>query len=119
MILWRRKSNLWLLVHRPLAFCSIYWRAMVVMFVGGSLDGLTTLWVLGKYGAGAELHPAMWLAASILGVELGVPVAALAKMGFAVFAAATFRRWCRWILVVFGVLSALGAVHNCYYNRLF
>ena len=88
------------------------------MLVGGLLDGVTTLYVLHRYGPGEELHPAMWLVASILGVPFGVSLGIVVKMAFAVFAAATFRRWCRTVLIAFGILSALGALHNCYYYEL-
>ena len=67
VIIWRRKSNLWLLVRRPLAFWRIYRPALLIMLVGGLLDGVTTLCVLHRYGPDAELHPAMWLVASCCG----------------------------------------------------
>jgi len=112
VVVWRFKSNLWLLIHRPLVFAWIYWWPLAIMFAGGLLDGITTWRILRRFGAGPELHPAMWLVARILGVRFGVPLAMLAKMGFAVFTAAIWRGWCRWILVLFGVLGALGAIHN-------
>ena len=114
MILWRRKSNLWLLVHRPAAFARVYRRPLAIMLVGGALDAATTLAVLRRWGVSAELHPAMWLMGLVFGAEAGVPLAMVAKMAFAIFAAATFRRWCAWILVLFGLLSALGACYNPY-----
>jgi len=88
------------------------------MLVGGLLDGVTALCALHRYGPGEELHPAMWLVASIMGVPLGVSFGIVVKMAFAVFAAATFRRWRRTVLIAFGILSALGAMHNCYYYDL-
>ena len=99
-----------------MAFWRIYWPVLLIMLVGGLLDGVTTLCVLRKYGPDAELHPAMRLVASILGVPLGVSLGTVVKMAFAVFTAAMFRRWCRLVLIVFGILSALGAIHN--YNEL-
>ena len=88
------------------------------MLVGGLLDGVTALCVLHRYGPDDELHPAMWLVATILGVPFGVSLGIVVKMAFAVFAAATFRRWCRTILIAFGILSALGALYNCYRYEL-
>lgn len=114
MILWRRKSNLWLLVHRPGSFAGAYRWPLAIMLAGGALDGATTLAVLDRWGVSAELHPAMWMMGLVFGVRAGVPLAMVAKMAFAVFVAAMFRRWCAWILVLFGVLSALGACYNHY-----
>lgn len=112
MRLWGHKSNLRLLVRRPGALLRAYRWPLAAMLAGAVLDGVTTYRAMALYGVSCELHPAVWLVAHVLGAHLGVPVAMVGKMACAVTVASLWRRWCPWILLLFGALSALGAASN-------
>ena len=112
MARWRFRSNLFLLTHRPVTFARLYRWPLALLGVGAVLDGATTFRFMVRLGVGEELHPAMRVASQILGPSLGVPLGTLAKVGFAIFVAALWRRWTGVLLCVCGLLYCAGAVWN-------
>ena len=112
--LWPRagKSNLRLVVRRPGRFVRAYRWPLLVLAVGAVLDTITTMQFMVRHGAADELHPAMRIMAEMLGVAFGVPLATVVRLGFVIFVAAVWRRWCGWVLLVCGLLYALAAASN-------
>ena len=109
----RFRSNLPLLVRRPLLFARAYRWPLAVLAVGAVADAATTHDVLSSYGAGVELHPVQRLFAHLFGTSAAaVAGMKLVQTAFVVFVAALWRRWCAAVMVLCGVLYALAAVSN-------
>ena len=109
---WRTKTNVRLLTRRPGVLVRAYRWPLVLLAVGTSLDTITTMAFMYSTGAGSELHPAMRMMADEFGVTFGVPIASVFRMGFVVFVACVWRRWCAWVLCACGVLYLLAAASN-------
>jgi membrane-bound metal-dependent hydrolase YbcI (DUF457 family) len=111
---WRTfRTNLPLLIHRPLTFIAAYKWGLLVLLVGSVLDAVTTYANVHPFGPRSELHPAARILWEIVGVSpFTVALSKTVQALCAVFAAAVFRRWCPWILWTAGVLYALAAVNN-------
>ena len=106
------KTNLRILLRRPMALVRAYRWSLLVLLVGATLDTVTTMNFMYRDGTAGELHPAMRMMAEELGVAMGVPFATLVRLAFVVFVAAFWRRWCRAVLIISGVLYALAAASN-------
>ena len=93
---------------RPCAFPA----CLLVLLVGAALDAITTMSLMYRFGIRVETHPAMWLMAYLFGITVGVPLGTVIKIGIAVSFAAIWRRWCRWLLLLFGLSYTVGALGN-------
>jgi|SRR5665213_4472624 len=107
-----RDSALPMLAERPREFIKLYRWSLVVLVLGVAVDLFTTLWNIRLYGAGIEMHIVQRWMSQLLGVELGVPLAKFGQLACVVFVAAWWRPWCRWILLLCGLLYTLAAVSN-------
>jgi hypothetical protein len=105
-------SALPMLAERPREFIETYRWFLVALVLGVSADLFTTLWNLRLYGAGIEMHIVQRWMSQLLGIELGVPLAKFAQLACVVFVAAWWRPWCRWILLLCGLLYSLAAISN-------
>ncbi len=112
MVIGHLKSNLWLLFNAPGALAGAYRWSLLAAAVGTLLDGTTTWVNLSHWGAAAEMHPAISMVVHLLGVNLGVPVAMVAKFTCAVTVAAILRTWTRPILLATGAIGLFGAAFN-------
>ncbi|HEY1686792.1 MAG TPA: hypothetical protein VGG19_18670 [Tepidisphaeraceae bacterium] len=101
-----------LLLQNPREFVERYRWPLVILILGASADLFTTLWNLRTYGPGIEVHVVQRWVSQIVGVELGVPLAKFAQVGFVILVAAWWRPWCKWILILAGTLYALAAMSN-------
>lgn len=108
----RFKSNFRLLRRRPLLFARIYRWPLLVLLIGAILDGVTTAVTLSRFGADSEIHPVVCLMAHILGPVTGTVLGKIGQVVFAIFVASLYRPWCRWIMLVCGVLYMLASVVN-------
>ena len=112
--IWPRpiKTNLRILAGRPEVFVRAYRWSLLMLVVGTTLDTMTTMSFMRRLGTSDELHPAMRMMAELFGIDAGVPLASLVRFGCVVFVAALWRRWCRWVLLLCGILYALAACSN-------
>jgi hypothetical protein len=107
-----KKSNLKLLVRRPIKLARFYWVSLVVLTVGCALDAITTMGFLRVYGGAAEVHPVAQYLFFMLPPEVGAPLAKLAQFVAAILVANVWRFWTRWLLLLAGVLYTLAAISN-------
>ncbi|MDY7010688.1 MAG: hypothetical protein SVV80_08045 [Planctomycetota bacterium] len=101
-----------MLTRRPRIFVRIYRWELLFLLVGATLDAVTTIVFMRKYGAGAEVHPVICLMAHILGPVAGTVLGKTGQVVFAVFVASLWRRWCRVIMLLCGGLYVLASVSN-------
>jgi len=110
----RFKTNWHLLTRHPLVFARAYRWALLVLLIGAVLDGVTTYRNVCLYGPESEMHPGGWMVLSILGPGWGTLVTKLGQVAAAIVVASLWRPWCRWLMVLAGVLYAAAAVSNHY-----
>ncbi len=108
----RFKTNLPLLLRRPLLFARFYWWPLLFLLTGAILDGLTTYANVRDYGAAVEAHPIGRMAMETLGPAWGTSLGKGAQFLAAVFVASLLRFWCRWLLLLCGVIYAVAAYLN-------
>ena len=106
------KSNLKLLVHHPLVFARFYRWSLLFLFIGAALDAITTAVLSYRFGPEGELHPVVRLMTYIFGPIGGAVIGKIGQVIFAIFVASLWRPWCRWILLLCGLLYLLAAVSN-------
>lgn len=109
---WPSKTNLHLLLRRPGVLVRVYRWPLAGVIAGAILDTATTMRSMYRDGVSVELHPAMRVIAEELGVTWGVPLASVVRLGFVFFAAAIWRRWCGWLMVLAGAGYVLAAASN-------
>ena len=108
----RWKTNLSLLVHHPLIFAKAYWWALSILLIGTILDGVTTYPNVRDFGEATELHPVGRLAMRLLGPGWGISVAKTGQLAAAIFVASLWRPWCRWLMVLCGLIYTAASVMN-------
>ena len=109
----RFKTNLRLLVRRPLVLARKYRWPLLALLVGAALDAVTTYVNLRRFGLEIEVHPAARLFWQICGTSaVAVALAKLVQAACAAFVACFWRTWCGWLMLAAGVLYALAAVSN-------
>ena len=106
------KTNLRILAGHPWVFLRTYRWPLVVLVLGTTFDTITTMSFMRSSTTSDELHPAMRTMAELFGIDVGVPLASLVRVGFVVFVAALWRPWCQWVLLVCGVLYILAGCSN-------
>jgi len=109
-----RHSELPTLGREPLRFLSRYRFSLIILIIGAVLDALTTYANVKQFGPGVETHPVQRLFFEIFGTAAGVPLAKALQFGVAIFVAAWWRPWTRWVLIICGVLYAAAAMSNHY-----
>ncbi len=107
-----KKSNLKLLVRRPIKLASFYGFPLLVLTVGCVLDAVTTLSFLRIYGPAAEVHPVAQYVFYMLPPEVGAPLAKLVQFGAAVLVANVWRFWTGWLFLLAGSLYVLASASN-------
>ena len=112
----RWRSNLHLLTSHPGLFVRAYWWALLILIGGAILDAVTTYRNAVWLGVEAEIHPVGRVVMRALGPALGTWVAKLVQTVVVVCVASLWRPWCRWLMVVCGLLYTGAAVSN--YFRL-
>ena len=109
----RFKTNLRLLVRRPLLLADKYRWPLAVLMVGTALDGITTYVNLRRFGLEIEVHPVVRLFWQIFGTSaLTVGVAKGFQAVLAAFVACFWRTWCGWLMLLAGLLYTLAAISN-------
>ena len=101
-----------MLIGQPVEFASVYRWPLVVLLVGVSLDTLTTIACMTRWGVEAELHLAMRAMAEEYGAVWGVIIGSCIRMVFVLFVASAWRTACGWILSVCGCLYILASASN-------
>lgn len=107
-----RRTNVRILLRRPMVFVRSYRAPLALLVTGGVLDAMTTYEAVYHLGPEVEVHPVQRIMFAMLGPGLGVSAAKLAQVGFAVLVASWWRPWCGWILAACGILYGLAAVSN-------
>lgn len=107
-----RNTELPLLLRQPREFVARYRWAMLILWAGTSVDLWTTLVNMERYGAGIEAHVVQRLMSELFGVAVGVPLAKLFQFLFVLVVAAWWKPWCRWILILCGILYGAAGVSN-------
>jgi len=105
-------SELSLLLGRPARFVAKYRWPLLVLWAGASADLWTTLRNIEAYSPGIEVHIPQRLLSQWFGIAIGVPLAKLVQLAFVLAVAAWWRPWCRWIMIVCGVLYLAAAISN-------
>ncbi|MBI4582249.1 MAG: hypothetical protein HY718_21315, partial [Planctomycetes bacterium] len=77
---------------------------LFILLVGAFFDGLTTYQFLQTLGPEVEVHPVQQLLFTWLPPLLGVLLAKTGQVVAAILLAAWWRPWCRWIMLVCGVI---------------
>jgi len=109
----RFKTNLRLLVRRPILLVRKYRWPLAVLVVGATLDGITTYINLSRFGLEIEVHPVIRLFWQIFGTSaLAVGLAKVGQAAIAAFVACFWRAWCGWLMLLAGALYTLAAVSN-------
>ena len=109
---WRIKSNLRILAYKPWLFIRVYRWALVILLIGALLDTITTMNSMSLYGTDDELHPGIRVIVQQYGITFGMPIGTIVRLGFVLFVAAIWRRWCWWVLTICGILYTLAAMSN-------
>jgi len=113
---WRFRSNLRILVRRPLVFMRVYKWPLAILLIGSLLDAVTTYRNLRLSGPEAEVHPAWRIFTQIFGVTpVTVAIGKALQAGCAVFVGSLWRRWCGVLLTLAGILYTLGAISNYFH----
>jgi len=107
-----RRSNLHLLMRRPGLLMRAYRLPLTILLVGATVDAVTTLVNLRRYGLEIEVHIVQRWVSQIFGVWIGVPLAKLIQLMFVVFVACWWRPWCGWIMGICGVLYGMASLNN-------
>jgi hypothetical protein len=107
-----RNTEIPLLVGQPRLFLIRYRWALLVLWSGASADLWTTLVNIEKYGSGIEAHIVQRMMSEMFGVAVGVPLAKLFQSLFVLIVAAWWKPWCRWLLILCGILYGAAAVSN-------
>lgn len=111
-----RRTELQVLARTPLVFAAHYRWSLMVLAVGAFFDALTTYQFLVTLGPDGEVHPVQRLFFLYLLRYLSpLPVVSLVKsmqVGFVLLVAAWWQPWCRWLLLLCGVLYGLAALSN-------
>lgn len=107
-----RDTAITLLVRHPVKFTTVYWWPLIILFLGATSDCFTTLKNIRTYGAAVEVHVVQRWVQQRLGAAAGVPIAKAVQLVFVLFIASWWRPWCRWILLLCGLLYMLAAVSN-------
>ena len=100
------------LLRHPRAFLIRYRWEMLVLWAGTSADLWTTLVNIEKYGPGIEAHVVQRMMSELFGIAVGVPLAKSFQFLFVVVVAAWWKPWCRWVLILCGILYGAAAVSN-------
>ena len=95
-----------------MVFARIYRWELLFLLAGATLDAATTVVFMLKYGADAEVHLAVRLMAHILGPVAGPVLGKIGQVIFVVFVGSLWRLWCRWLMLLCGVLYLLASVSN-------
>lgn len=106
------RSELPLLVTRPVEFARRYWIPLTILLLGALSDAITTLVNLRAYGTEIEVHFVQRWVSDLVGVNAGVPLAKIIQLAFVIFVAAWWRPWCGAILIACGVLYSIAAMNN-------
>ncbi len=112
---WTIKTNLRILAYRPILFIRAYRWPLLILLVGALFDTITTMNSMYSHGTKGELHPAIRAIVQQYGVTLGMPIGTIVRLGFVLFIAAIWRRWCSWVIFVCGFLYFLAALSNHYH----
>ncbi|QOV88696.1 hypothetical protein [Humisphaera borealis] len=107
-----RRTELPLLLRTPTKFVGRYWLPLLILLIGATADAITTHANSVAYGAGIEVHPVQRWMFELVGNDVGVPLAKCLQVGFVVFVAAIWKRWCPWVLGGCGGLYGLAAASN-------
>ena len=107
-----RQSDLPTLLRQPLVFARRYWLVLLLLFVAGTADAVTTFVNVSRYGTDTELHPVQRFVFDTAGVAAGVPIAKVMQLGFVLFVAAWWRPWCRWVILICALLYGFAAMSN-------
>lgn len=108
------KTELHVLVRSPLIFADRYRWPLLILAVGAFFDALTTYRFLVVLGPDGEVHPVQRWFFLCLPPLLAVPVVKTMQVGFVLLVAAWWQPWCRWIMLLCGVLYGLAALSNHY-----
>jgi hypothetical protein len=116
----RRPSGRWvswptyfpLLLAHPGRFVRRFRWAMLLLVVGGLLDGWTTVINLAQFGVEVEVHPLQRWMALHLGIVPGLPLAKALQVVTAVVVAAAWKAWTGWLMGLCGLLYSLAAISN-------
>jgi hypothetical protein len=101
-----------MLIGHPVRFASVYRWPLVLLLVGVTLDTLTTIACMMRWGLEAELHLAMRSMAEEYGIVEGVIIGSCIRVIFVLFIASWWRVACGWILAVCGCLYMLASASN-------
>ena len=107
-----QETELKALACTPLLFATRYGWWLAILAVGAFFDALTTYQFLITLGPECEVHPVQRLFFHYLPPLLAVPLVKSMQVGFVLLVAAWWRPWCRWILLLCGVLYGLAALSN-------
>lgn len=109
---WSMKSNLRILAYKPWLFIRVYRWPLIILLIGALLDTITTMNSMSLYGTDDELHPGIRVMVEQYGITFGMPIGTIVRLGFVLFVAAIWRRWCWWVLTICGILYILAAMSN-------
>jgi hypothetical protein len=110
-----RKCLIGLLVCDPLRFLKDYRWPLFILVLGAFLDGVSTYQFLSTVGPDGEVHPVQRLVFTYLPPMLGILFAKACQVIAAVFVAAWWQPWCKWLLLITGVLYILAAMSNYFH----
>ncbi len=109
---WKLKSNLRLLLRRPMVVVKVYACPLTILLVGAMLDVITTIRNINLYGSETEVHLAVRTVIEMFGPVSGMCIGKIVQLTAAIVVACFWRRWCGWLMVIAGVFYALAAVSN-------
>jgi len=85
---------------------------IVLLFIAGCMDAVSTIYFMEKTSIMYELHPFIRSMATNYGIILGVSLGKIIQVIVGIFTVIYFRNIAKWILLLASVLYTLACFHN-------